>query len=62
MSRTRIAILSEKNRAQRLIRSGQLDDSELSVIDMILMSYDAQEEIEEGWFDDFAVIELKYLD
>ncbi len=58
----RIATGAERNSAQRLSRSALLNDSELSVIDMILMSHDAQEEIEEGWFDDFAVIELKYAD
>lgn len=58
----RIATAAERNSAQRLSRSGLLDDRELSVMDMILMSHDAQEEIEEGWFDDFAVIELEYAD
>ncbi len=57
---SRIATKFERDRAQEYARSGQLNDSELSVIDMILMSHDAQEEIEDGWFDDFAAIELKY--
>lgn len=47
---SRIASASEKERAQSLIRLGRLDGSELSVMDMIIMSYDGQEEIEEPWF------------
>ena len=42
---SRIASASEKERAQSLIRLGRLDGSELSVMDMIIMSYDGQEEI-----------------
>lgn len=59
---SRIATAVEKLQAQRLSRSGLLDEGELGVVDMILMSHDAQEEIEEEWFDDFALIELKYPD
>lgn len=55
---SRIASASEKERAQSLIRLGRLDGSELSVMDMIIMSYDGQEEIDEPWFEDFEVIYL----
>ncbi|WP_274584067.1 hypothetical protein V9W64_10750 [Neisseria leonii] len=58
MSRTATAF--ERQQAHRLCRSGLLNDDELNVMDMILMSHDAQEEIEKGWFDDFKLIELKY--
>lgn len=57
---SRITNTSEFHRARQLVRLEQLDDSEKSVLDMILMSHDAQDEIEELWFEDFAVIELKY--
>lgn len=58
----RIATNHEAVLARRLTRSGLLDENELSVADMVLMSKDAQENIDDIYFEDLLVIESKYRD